>query len=107
MFTAAFFIALSVSALAALPGDWARRNSSREVANLLNLLNGLAMVAIIALAAVPRGRPWPRWHPRHPLRHRHRPAARGRSREPQVGPRRDHELAAGQRFDIALCDWSL
>lgn len=52
MFTAAFFIALSLSALAALPGDWARRNSSREVANLLNLLNGLAMVAIIALAAV-------------------------------------------------------
>lgn len=51
MFTAAFLIAASLSALAALPGDWARRNSSRELANLLNLVNGVAMLAVIALAA--------------------------------------------------------
>ncbi|MFZ0973869.1 MAG: hypothetical protein WAN22_16680 [Solirubrobacteraceae bacterium] len=51
MFTATFFIALALSAVAALPGDWARRHSSREVANALNLANGIALVAIIALAA--------------------------------------------------------
>lgn len=51
MFTATFFIALTLSAVAALPGDWARRHSSREVANALNLANGIALVAIIALAA--------------------------------------------------------
>lgn len=32
MFTAAFFIALTLSALAALPGDWARRNSTPRLA---------------------------------------------------------------------------
>jgi succinate dehydrogenase/fumarate reductase cytochrome b subunit len=48
MFTATFFIALSLSALAALPGDWARRNSSREAANILNLANGIVMLAVIA-----------------------------------------------------------
>jgi hypothetical protein len=51
MFTATFFIALALSAVVALPGDWARRHSSREVANALNLANGVALVAIIALAA--------------------------------------------------------
>ena len=51
MFTIAFFIALSLSALAGLPGDWARRNSTRKTANLLNLANGVAMLAIVALAA--------------------------------------------------------
>lgn len=42
MFTIAFFVALTLSALAALPGDWARRNPSREVANVLNLANATA-----------------------------------------------------------------
>lgn len=51
MFTAAFFIALSLSTLAALPGDWARRNSTPKLANQLNLANGTTMLAIIALAA--------------------------------------------------------
>lgn len=53
MFTATIFVALALalSAVAALPGDWARRHSSREVANALNLANGIALVAIIALAA--------------------------------------------------------
>jgi succinate dehydrogenase/fumarate reductase cytochrome b subunit len=51
MFTVALFIALSLSALAALPGDWARRNSTPKTANVLNLANGLAMLVIIALAA--------------------------------------------------------
>ena len=51
MLTATFFIALALSAVVALPGDWARRHSSREVANFLNLANGIALVAIIALAA--------------------------------------------------------
>ena len=51
MFTATFLIALALSAVAALPGDWARRHSSRDVANALNLANGIALVAIIALAA--------------------------------------------------------
>ena len=49
MFTATFFITLALSVAAALPGDWARRQSSREVANALNLANG--RLAIIALAA--------------------------------------------------------
>ena len=40
MFTIAFFIALSLSALVALPGDWARRNSTPTTANQLNLANG-------------------------------------------------------------------
>ena len=51
MFTAAFFIALSLSALAALPGDWARRNSTPKTANTLNLANGTAMLTITALTA--------------------------------------------------------
>jgi hypothetical protein len=51
MFTATFFTALALSAVAALPGDWARRHSIREVANAFNLANGIALVAIIALAA--------------------------------------------------------
>lgn len=51
MFTAAFFIALSLSTLAALPGDWARRNSTPKTANQLNLANGTAMLTILALAA--------------------------------------------------------
>ena len=51
MFTATFFIALALSAAVALPGDWARRHSRREVANALNLANGMTLIAIIALAA--------------------------------------------------------
>ena len=51
MFTATFFIALSLSSVAALPADWARRNATGGLANLLNLANGVAMLAIIALAA--------------------------------------------------------
>ena len=51
MFTITFFITLALSAVVALPGDWARRHSSREVASALNLANGVALVAIIALAA--------------------------------------------------------
>lgn len=51
MFTAAFFIALGLSALVALPADWARRNASSDLSNLLNLANAAAMVAIIAVAA--------------------------------------------------------
>jgi hypothetical protein len=51
MFTATFFIALALSAVVALPGDWARRDSSRQAANALNLANGIALVAIVALAA--------------------------------------------------------
>lgn len=51
MFTVAFFIALSLSTLAALPGDWARRNSTPQIANRLNLANGIGMLAILALAA--------------------------------------------------------
>jgi hypothetical protein len=51
MFTATFFIALALSAVVALPGDWARRHSSRKAANALNVANGIALVAILALAA--------------------------------------------------------
>jgi hypothetical protein len=51
MFTAAFFIALSLSTVVALPGDWARRHSTPKLANQLNLANGTAMLAIVALAA--------------------------------------------------------
>jgi succinate dehydrogenase/fumarate reductase cytochrome b subunit len=51
MFTVVFVIALALSAVAALPADWARRNASRELANLLNLANVTATVAIVALAA--------------------------------------------------------
>ena len=51
MFTIAFFIALSLSTLAALPGDWARRNATPSLANRLNLANGTAMLAILILAA--------------------------------------------------------
>ena len=51
MFAAAFFIALSLSSVAALPGDWARRSSTPKSANRLNLANGIAMLVILALAA--------------------------------------------------------
>ncbi len=51
MFTATFFLALALSAVVALPGDWARRNSTREAANALNLANGIALVTIMVLAA--------------------------------------------------------
>jgi len=51
VFSATFFIALGLSTLAALPGDRARRTSSRKLANRLNLANAGAMLAIIGLAA--------------------------------------------------------
>ncbi len=51
MFTIAFLVALTLSIVAALPADWARRNGGSRLANLLNLANVTAMVAIIALAA--------------------------------------------------------
>lgn len=51
VFTATFFIALALSTVVALPGDWARRHSSREVANALNLANAVALVAIVGFAA--------------------------------------------------------
>lgn len=51
MFAVGFAVALTISAVAGLPADWARRRSSHETANVLNIANAAGILAAIGAVA--------------------------------------------------------